>query len=111
MTEIPRWKVQAALKLLGMDDPDGLIQTATIGKASITVSFGVGVHVRTLAIADTVEDTRLHVLGIDPENGNAELNPVADNDVAFYTGANMYLHSGANYATGTMCPVFKRRPE
>lgn len=107
--EIPRWKVQAALRLLGFDPADA-------NEVKIVLDINkpyVDYEGRTIRseprIVDTVEDTRLHVLGIDPETGNAEISPVPDDDVTFFCGANMYPHSGTLHRTGTKMPVFKRR--
>lgn len=113
VNEIPRWKVQAALRLLGLDDPTESLNEVSIRAntrpSEVVLRFG-GIHPESrIPITDTVEDTRLHVLGIDPENGNAELNPVPDDDVTFFEGANMYLHSGTKYSNGTKAPIFKRR--
>jgi hypothetical protein len=106
--EIPRWKVQAALRLLGID-LDGTTYGVEIRLTNGSQVVKMGSEIDYFPIVDTVEDTRVHVLGIDPETGNAELNPVPDNDVTFFAGANMYLHSGTKYSNGTKAPIFKRR--
>lgn len=102
---IPRWKVQAALRLLGLDPAEALGKFSEVSITPDQVNWNEGYA----DVTDTVEDTRVHVLGIDPETGNAELNPVPDDDVTFFCGANMYLHSGTLHKTGTKMPVFKRR--
>jgi hypothetical protein len=107
MPEIAMWKVQAAFRLLGLD-PD-MMQRVDVHPLSgdITVINRDG-DVEKLWIVAEVPDKRLHVLGIDPENGKAELDPVADGDVAFFTGAGMYLDGLTKHANGTLMPVFKK---
>lgn len=108
MADIERWRVQAALVLLGVDDPDSLVRAVTVGHNELAVSFRGISRTDHITIVNKASDTRLHVLGIDPENGNAELNPVADGDVAFFTGAGMYLDGLTKHANGTLMPVFKK---
>jgi hypothetical protein len=105
---IERWRVQAAMVLLGLEDPGSEIQQISITDRFIVTGFGDYLSERTDTILDDVSDTRLHVLGIDPENGNAELNPVADGDVTFFTGAGMYLDGLTKHANGTLMPIFKK---
>jgi hypothetical protein len=114
MPEIPRWKVQAALHLLGIDDPGEEIREVSIRPNTygpeIVLNFGGIWPEQRWSITDAVQDIRMHVLGIDPEDGNAVLTVCPDNDVKFYAGANMYLDGSTVHANGTMMPVFKRRP-
>lgn len=106
MQDIPRWKVQAALKLLGIEATE---QTYAVEIRLSTNQIAIfGQEMEYVHVTDAIGDTRLHVLGIDPENGKAELRPVPDGDVQYYTGAGMYLAGGAKHANGTLMPVFKK---
>lgn len=109
MSTIEMWKVQAAIRLLGFD-PE------TVYALDIRVGVGELVHTARHTDRETCipidgtapEDTRMHVLAIDPEDGRAELNPVFDGDVKYFCGAGMYLAGGSKYANGTLMPIFKK---
>lgn len=79
MPDIPHWKVQAALRLLGYD-PEEVLELqiwSGVGQVWMT-SRDLDSQTITQISFDPPEDTRMRVLGIDPENGNAELSVVED---------------------------------
>lgn len=108
---IEYWKVQAALRLLGFDPEEVYELNIRTGVGELVKTSRNGVPQTYIPVVFAAEDTRLHVLGIDPANGNAELNPVPDDEVTYFTGANMHLAGGSKHANGTVMPIFKRNQE
>jgi hypothetical protein len=107
MPEIPRWKVQAALRLLGLDPDQMLLVEITRDDVSTTDKDG-GIDL--LDISDTIEDSRLHLLAMLPAENWSELGTVDEDELKYFTGPKLHDDGLTTYANGTMVLIVKRRP-
>lgn len=92
MPEIPRWKVRAALHLLGVDpDKLGRFSEVSITHDSLNSDFYWA------SIVDTSEDPRLHLLAMLPEDGYTELVTVDRDELKYFTGPDLRPDGLAKY--------------
>jgi hypothetical protein len=110
MPEIPRWKVDAALRLLGLDPTDAMEVRILLDTNHPVVAFdGFNTKPADLRIRPEVEDPRLHLLAMLPGENHSELVTVDADELKYFTGPKLYLDGLSTYPNGTMVLTVKRR--
>ena len=102
---IPRWRVDAALKLLGLWDTTREI---TIGRERDQVKVGLTGYVE-IDVTPNEKTSDTVVIGIDPENGQLQENVVDRLDAQIFPGAGMYVDGAVRHRNGTSVITVKRR--
>lgn len=111
MPEIPRWKVDAALRLLGLDPTDAMEVRIYLDTNHPVIAFdGFNTKPADVRIRPEVEDDRLHLLAMLPADNCSELVTVDRDELKYFTGPDLVPGSLVKYPNGTMMLTVKRRP-
>lgn len=102
---IPRWRVDAALKLLGLWET---AREVTIGRERDQVKVGLTGFVE-IDVTPNSPTSDVVVLGIDPSNGDAREQTVSEFEALVFTGSGMYVDGVTHHGNGTKVATVKRK--
>lgn len=112
MPEIPRWKVDAAFRLLGLDPTDAMEVRILLDTNHPVIAFdGLNTKPADVRIVSEVEDSRLHLLAMLPTENWSELVTVDEDELKYFTGPKLVSDGLTKYRNGTMVLTVKRKPQ